>query len=99
MTHECDMGQGIWADGDGSFAPRVLEIGKVHGSGMADESMAYSDNRSSIKELPCSRRERKRRCEIKAERMREKTEKERERETVAYTEFVYIHTYADDLTF
>lgn len=44
MTHECDIGQGIWADAAAAaelFVPHVLEIGKVHrdnGSGIADES-------------------------------------------------------------
>jgi len=42
MTHECDIGQGIWADAVAAvFVPHVLEIGKVHrdnGSGIADES-------------------------------------------------------------
>lgn len=43
MTHECDIGQGIWAVAAAAavFVPYVLEIGKVHrdnGDGIADES-------------------------------------------------------------
>lgn len=57
MTHEVRYGsRNIGRYGDSGFAPRVLEIGKVHGDGTTDESTVESarwglrSDRSNIRE-------------------------------------------------
>lgn len=116
MTHEVRYGSrniGRHDDGDGGggdgFAPRVLETGKVHGDGTADESTvesAHGDHIAIVITLERDSAREKRRCEIeyKAEQkrerengaQREKRERERERWTVPSVLFTYA---VDGVTF